>query len=112
MYPDGANIEAVAHRVWPATGPALAAGGATLLHNAGVGKCLLQFLDARDGSLRVSPSVPGYCFQSTHRKSSTSDRIRNERRSCSRSEPKVYGSRSMRPHPVGFIESCLAICQR
>ncbi len=41
-YPDATNIEAGAHSVWPATGPAAAAG---LLHDIAVGKCFLQFSD-------------------------------------------------------------------
>ena len=51
-YPGATNIEAGAHSVWPATGPAPAAGGvAGLLRDLAVGQRLLQFGDARVGDL-------------------------------------------------------------
>ena len=44
--------EAGAHSVWPATGPAPAAGGAAgLVLDPAVGKCLLQVGEPRGGDL-------------------------------------------------------------
>ena len=48
------NLKTDAHSVWPATGPAPAAGGAAgLVVDLAVGNCLLQFCDARVGDLGV-----------------------------------------------------------
>ena len=63
-YPDATNIDAVANNVWPATGPVPAAGVAALLHDAAVGKCLLQFSDARVGDLGIAEPKRSQASQS------------------------------------------------